>query len=38
MLYILHEKEDVEKVALNIVPLLDEQQFILLEYPFFKGT
>lgn len=34
MLYILHEKEDVEKVALNIVPLLDEQQFILLEYPF----
>src|SRR5690606_30545016 len=36
MLYILHEKEDVENVALNIVPLLEEENFKLLEYPFSK--
>ncbi len=33
MLYILHEKQDVEKVALDIVPLLQDQNYKLLQYP-----
>lgn len=36
MLYILHEKEDVEKVALDIVPLLQDQDHKLLIYPISK--
>lgn len=33
MLYLLHVKDDVEKVALNIVPLLNEREFEIIQYP-----
>ncbi len=36
MLFILHEKQDVEKVALNIVPLLQDKTYKLLQYPLSK--
>ena len=37
MLYILHEKQDIEKVALNVVPLIKDQNYKLKEYPLPKN-
>lgn len=33
MLYLLHEKQDIEKIALNILPLLEGWDYKLLEDP-----